>query len=134
MHELLIDADLQYLDQVIAFVEEQSDVLSMKEQTQLSVAVEEIFVNIASYAYAQSGGKVRIRMTAEGDTVAAEFADRGKPYNPLQNEDPDITLSAEERDIGGLGLLMAKKMTDKIAYHYENGMNILTIQKNHIGG
>lgn len=105
---------------------------SPKVQFQLSVAVEEIFVNIAHYAY-QPGqdGRATVRCCIQEDPlqVTIQFLDNGKPFNPLAKQDADTTLSAEERDIGGLGILMVKKSMDAVDYEYEGGKNILTIRK-----
>ena len=98
---------------------------------QVDIAVEELFVNIASYAYGKEEGLAVIRLDIEKDplTVKITFEDRGVPYNPLAKEDPDITLSAEERQIGGLGIYMVKKSMDDIIYEHKDGKNILTIVK-----
>jgi anti-sigma regulatory factor (Ser/Thr protein kinase) len=130
MNELIVDASRDKLDEVLEFVEGAMGALSPKACMQLSIAVEEIFVNIASYAYAPGNGIVKIRAEEAPDGTVVVFLDGGVPYNPLEHRDPDVTLPAEEREIGGLGLLMAKKLTDEIVYRYENGMNILTVKKN----
>jgi anti-sigma regulatory factor (Ser/Thr protein kinase) len=131
MAECNVEASLDNVDEALDFIEESASSLSMKEQTQLRIAAEEIFVNIASYAYTPGSGTVTIRVDADASAVTVEFADTGKAYNPLEHKDPDVTLPAEERDIGGLGLLMVKKMTDDIAYVRSGDTNILTIRKNH---
>ncbi len=104
---------------------------SVKIQTQIEVAVEELFVNIAYYAYSPDIGNVVINVEKdfEKKQISFTFTDTGKPYNPLEKPDPDITLSAEERSIGGLGIYMVKKSMDDIRYEYKNGQNILTIMK-----
>jgi len=103
----------------------------MKAQMQIDLAVEEIFVNIASYAYAPGTGPatIRVGLTDDGSVFVIELIDQGVPYNPLAKEDPDITLSAEERKIGGLGILLTKKSMDDVQYEYANGSNILTLRK-----
>lgn len=103
----------------------------MKSKMQLDLAVEEIFVNIAKYAYAPGFGKATVRVEVSGDpvTVCITFIDRGIPYDPLKKVDPDVTLSADEREIGGLGIFMTKKVMDDISYEYKNGQNILTLKK-----
>ena len=96
------------------------------------MALEEIFINIAHYAYHPGqAGTATIRCCVGGDPlqVTIQFLDNGKPFNPLAKEDTDITLSAEERGIGGLGILMVKKSMDAVDYAYENGSNVLTIKK-----
>lgn len=133
MKELVIGARTDNLDQVIAFVDENLEEAdcSMKAQMQIDVAVEEIFVNIASYAYTPGVGSATVifELTQDPAVVTVTFIDRGVPYDPLEKEDPDVTLSAEERGIGGLGIFMAKKAVDDMQYVYRDGQNILTISK-----
>ena len=95
----------------------------------IDVAVEEIYINIAHYAYAPSKGEVEVSCGEENGVFTVVFADRGKPFDPLAHADPDITLSADEREIGGLGIFMTKKFMSSVAYRYEDGKNILTITK-----
>lgn len=97
---------------------------------QTELILEEIFVNIASYAYAPNVGMTEIECSVDPEKkeYSLVFKDTGKPFNPLDREDPDITLSAEERGIGGLGIFLTKKYMDKVEYKYEN-MNILTVSK-----
>ena len=133
-NELEIDADRENLPRVLSFVEEHLDDAGCQKKVkmQISIAVEEIFVNIANYAYAPEIGKASVRVEFSDDpiTVAITFMDHGKPFDPTKKADPDTTLSAEERDIGGLGIFMTKKMMDDVSYEYRDGKNILTIQKN----
>ena len=131
MKELTIGARTDNLDQVIAFVDESLEAAdcSMKAQMQIDVAVEEIFVNIASYAYAPDVGNATIRFVQEQNNVCITFIDSGIPYDPLAKEDPDVSLSAEERGIGGLGIYMVKKAVDDMKYVYKDGQNILSIGK-----
>ncbi|MBR0092961.1 MAG: ATP-binding protein [Lachnospiraceae bacterium] len=134
MKELEIDAKVDNLPQVLAFIDEalEEAECGMKAQMQIDIAVEEIYVNIAHYAYAPGEGKAVIRMEIGGEPKAAKitFLDRGVPYDPLAREDPDVTLSAEERSVGGLGIFMVKKSMDDVFYSYEDGQNVLTITKN----
>ncbi|MDO5390025.1 MAG: ATP-binding protein [Eubacteriales bacterium] len=133
MAELTLQASLEKLDEVLAFVEEnlEKNDCPMKVLMQVQIAVEEIFVNIAHYAYDSEQGTVTIRVEVGKDPLQAiiTFIDQGVPYDPLQKEDPDVTLSAEERQIGGLGIFMVKKSMDDMTYEYVNGKNILTICK-----
>ena len=134
MVERILPAQQDQLEQVQRFVEEQVEQYECPDKVkfQLAVAVEEIFVNIAHYAYhPEQAGTATIRCCVGGDPlqVTIQFLDNGKPFNPLAKEDADITLSAEERRIGGLGILMVKKSMDAVDYTYENGSNILTIKK-----
>ena len=134
MKELTLEAKVDNLDQVIAFVDEQLESVgcSMKVQMQMDVAVEEIFVNIASYAYGTGTGEAIIRFSHETDPdkVVITFIDEGVPYDPLKKEDPDVSLSAEEREIGGLGIFMVKKTMDDMKYQWLDGKNMLTLIKN----
>lgn len=134
MAELVIDAKLDNLDKVQAFIEETLEEAgcSPKAMMQISIAVEEIFVNIASYAYPDGGGKARLEATIlDGSErgVSLLFADSGVPFDPMAKEDPDVTLPAEERGIGGLGIYMVKKSMDDMYYKREDGENRLTIVK-----
>lgn len=128
---LELSALSENLDYVISFVTEQLENAdcAVKQQMQICVAVEEVFINIANYAYAPVTGNVMIEMSCENNTAEITFTDKGVPYDPLAKEDPDISLPAEERPIGGLGILMVKKTMDKVTYRRENGCNILNIQK-----
>lgn len=102
---------------------------SEKFMRQAELFVEEIFVNVAHYAYAPDTGDVKISAEIKDGTLKIVFVDHGKPYNPLEKSDPDTTLSADEREIGGLGIYMAKKLTDNVEYMYEDGKNILILEK-----
>ena len=121
------------LPDILGFVEETLDGYEcpMKIQMAVCVAIEEVFVNVAHYAYGDGEGDVTlgIDFDAESRTVTFRMADRGIPFDPLKKPDPDITLSAEERDIGGLGIFITKKTMDSVSYAYENGENILTMMK-----
>lgn len=134
MSELTLEANTENLDQVLAFVDGHLEILEcpIKIQMQVDIAVEELFVNIAQYAYKPNVGPVTVRVeTTEKppQAVSITFFDQGMPYNPLEKENPDVTLSAEERQIGGLGIFMVKKSMDDIAYEYKDGQNILKIKK-----
>jgi anti-sigma regulatory factor (Ser/Thr protein kinase) len=134
MKELKIKASIENLERVIVFVDEEleNNDCPIKLQMQIDVAVEEIFVNIASYAYQPGEGDATISIDILKDPSRVEitFIDSGIEYNPLEKEDPDVTLSAEERQIGGLGIYMVKKSMDDMIYNYSNGQNILKIIKN----
>ena len=135
MVERIFPAEPEQLEPVQRFVEEQIERYdcSARVRFQLDVAVEEIFINIAKYAYRPGqAGQAAVRCCVGGDPlqVTIQFQDQGVPFNPLAKEDADITLTAQERQIGGLGILMVKKSMDAVRYSYEDGKNILTIQKN----
>lgn len=133
MKELTIAAQVENIAAVTDFVNERLEAMdcSVKARMQIDVAIDEIFSNIAYYAYAPGVGEATVRVMYEAEPRAAHisFIDRGRPYDPLSAAEPDISLSAEERDIGGLGIYMVKKSMDEVSYSYENGCNILSIKK-----
>lgn len=134
MKELTIDATVENIEKVIAFVEPSLDAhdCPAKTRIQINIAIDELFGNIAHYAYEPDVGKVSVRAEIVENPLAVviTFSDSGVPYNPLANDDPDVTKSAEEREIGGLGIYMVKKSMDEMSYEYKDGKNILTIKKN----
>ena len=130
---LTVDAKIENLDEVLAFVDgilEAND-CPIKIQMQMDIAVEEIFVNIAHYAYAPNSGKATISATFDtrNRVVSFSFIDSGVPFDPLQKKDPDISQKLEDRKIGGLGIYMVKQSMDNVRYEYRDGLNILTIEK-----
>jgi anti-sigma regulatory factor (Ser/Thr protein kinase) len=133
MKKLTVNAADMELDRVLEFIKQELTKVNCDEfnNLQLFIAVEEIFVNIAHYAYPEGTGKATIQCEIKENPRRIEitFMDRGVPYNPLLREEPDIRLTAENRGIGGLGIFMVKKSMDKVEYRYENGRNILTISK-----
>lgn len=132
-YEITVPAELEKLKDVNEFIVGKLNELdcSPRAQIQLEIAIEEIFVNIANYAYNPIIGKATVRMDVDEDnkTVFLQFEDEGTPYNPLTREDPDVTLGVEERKVGGLGIYMTKKSMDNVVYSYEDGKNILVITK-----
>ncbi|MCR4585689.1 MAG: ATP-binding protein [Lachnospiraceae bacterium] len=133
MKELNVLANVDNIDEVMEFVTEELEQLecSLKVQTQIETAVEELFVNIATYAYNPDEGPATVRVEVEKDppAISITFIDQGVPYDPLAKADPDVTLSAEDRQIGGLGIFMVKESMDDIDYEYKDGKNILHIRK-----
>ena len=133
MKELTIAATVENIDVVTDFVNEQLEALDcpMKAQMQIDIAIDELFGNIAHYAYHPEVGDatVRVEVMEEPLAVVITFIDKGVPYDPLGQADPDTTLSAEDRQIGGLGIFMVKKSMDEITYEYKDGQNILAIKK-----
>jgi len=131
--ELTVEAKIDNVPIVTEFVDEflESHACPMKAQMQIDIAIDELFSNIAYYAYNPEIGTATVQVEVKDEPMSVEltFIDSGKQYNPLEKEDPDVTLSAEERDIGGLGIFMVKKSMDDIKYEYKNGKNILTIVK-----
>ena len=133
MKELTIDATIENIAAVTAFIDEQLEHRDcpMKTKRQVHIAIDELFGNIAYYAYHPEKGIVTVRAEVTDNPLAVviTFIDNGTPYDPLAKADPDTTLSVEERDIGGLGIYMVKKTMDDISYEYRNGQNILRIKK-----
>ena len=134
MKEITVAATIENIQVVTDFVNEQLEALDcpMKAQMQIDIAIDELFGNIAHYAYNPEIGEATVRVEVMENPMAViiTFIDNGVPYDPLKKEDPDTTLSIEEREIGGLGIFMVKKTMDDIAYEYKDGKNILTIRKN----
>ena len=132
-NELILEAVLENLSRVQAFIEERLEAVGcpMKTQMQISVAVEEVFINIASYAYTPNTGNavVRAEISEAPAAIVITFLDRGIPYNPLARPDPELGLPLEERSVGGLGIYMTKKMMDEVQYEFVDGQNILTLKK-----
>ena len=133
MKELTIAATVENIGTVTDFVNEhlESYDCPMKAQMQIDIAIDELFGNIAHYAYNPETGDATVRVEVVEDplSVIITFIDNGMPYDPLAQSDPDITLSAEEREIGGLGIYMVKKTMDDITYEYKDRQNILKIKK-----
>ena len=130
MKEMRIAADDQNMEKVNDFIhsclpEDCTSVLINK----IDLAVEEIFVNIAHYAYNPTIGEAWIAASFEDSVLTIVFKDNGKEFNPIAKADPDLTLSAEEREIGGLGIFLTKKFMDSVDYEYKNGQNVLTMKK-----
>lgn len=133
MKELLIQADMRNLEKIDRMIDQELEGmdLSREDQIALHIAVEEIYSNIAFYAYPAPPGtvKVRLEFKPEEREMKIQFLDKGIPYNPLKKPDPDITLSADERQIGGLGIYMVKASMDQVDYSYEDGWNVFTMKK-----
>ncbi len=134
MFRFRVNADVNELQRVLNFVEGcvQGIDCSPKAMMRISVAVEEIFVNIAHYAYSDKMGEavIEVEINFEPKTVTITFIDSGVKYNPLANPDPDLSLSAKDRKIGGLGIFMAKKFMDELSYEYRDGQNVFAMKKN----
>lgn len=133
MKELTIAATVENIEAVTAFVNQQLEELAcpMKAQMQINIAIDELFSNIAHYSYNPEIGQATVRVEVMENPLAVSitFIDNGVPFDPLSKEDPDLTLSAEERQIGGLGIYMVKESMDEITYEYKDGQNILSIKK-----
>ncbi len=134
MKEITLDATIGNIGEVTEFVNRSLEEggCPMKAQLQIDIAVDELFGNIAHYAYRPETGPatVRIEITEKPPAAVLTFIDSGVPYDPLAKEDPDVTLSAGEREAGGLGIFLVKKSMDDMTYEYKDGQNILKIRKN----
>ena len=133
MKELTVDAVLENIPSVTAFIDGQLEALdcSMKAQMQIDVAIDELFSNIARYAYPGGPGKatVGIEFDEENRMCSVVFSDEGIPFDPLAQQAPDTSLPLMDRPVGGLGIFLVKKTMDAVEYRHENGRNILTIRK-----
>ncbi len=140
MESRTVPASMEYLDEVMAPL----DALLCEEgcpeadRHLIEVSVEELFTNIASYAYGSDGGSLRLDYEIRkaqaaggrtGKTVWLRFSDRGIPYDPFARKDPDIRLPIEERPVGGLGVYMVKQFMDEVSYTWEDGCNVTVIMK-----
>lgn len=134
MKEIKVQASIDNLDAVNEMIDGVLDEngCNMKIKMQIDISVEELFVNIASYAYGDGMGEATVSIDVLDDPRRAviSFMDSGEPFDPLAKPDPDITLGVEERKIGGLGIYMVKKSMDDVKYEYKDGLNILKIVKN----
>ena len=149
-NNLKIPAVIDNLAEVLKTVDAQLDAegCPLKIKLQIDIAVEELFVNIANYAYKPDTGDADILIETmdscpipedaqkdmsesekKGKWLRVTLSDSGTPFNPLSKEDPDVTLPAQERRIGGLGIFMVKKSMDDVTYEYRDGHNILTLKK-----
>ncbi len=133
MTELTLKAVIENIPAATAFIDEQLEALdcAMRAQMQIDVAIDELFCNIARYAYDGGDGEATVKFDFDPSdrTAMITFEDSGKPFDPLQKADPDVTLAAEDRAIGGLGIFLVKKTMDDMKYRYENGKNVLTLYK-----
>ena len=131
--EVTLPAVVDSIRIVTEFVDEQLEELGcpIKAQMQIDVAIDELFSNIAYYAYPDGQGEATVCFSfAEGSRlVSITFTDTGTPFNPLESKEPDTTAPASEREIGGLGILLVRKTMDDVSYRFEDGQNQLTICK-----
>ena len=132
MESLTVSAEIKNLDEVTDFVLRRLEACDSRVKMQIRLAVEEIFVNIASYAYDPSVGPAEARCEVVEDPlrVVIQFLDGGKPFDPLAKPDADTSEEATLNRVGGLGILLVKETMDDVKYDYKDGKNILTILKN----
>ena len=129
---LTLPNDVETVVQLNEFVEAVCEELEIDMSTTMSLtlAIEEAVVNVMTYAYPEGvSGTVDIEVVADNNTVRFIISDSGKPFDPTAKEEADITLSAEERPIGGLGIHLVRQIMDKLQYERKNGRNILTLSK-----
>ena len=130
---ITVSAAAESIDKITEFINAELESLGcdMKAQKQIDIAADEIFSNIAHYAYENGEGNAEIRLEKSDSpkAVTLTFTDSGAPYNPLEKPDPDVTLSADEREIGGLGIYIVKKTMDEVKYERKDGKNILSVIK-----
>ena len=131
MKEITVDAVIENIDLVTGRINEELEVLGCPEGTraQIDVAIDEILSNIIRYAYPREAGSVTVRYDCADGMFSISFEDEGAQYNPLKKPDPDVSLPAEERKIGGLGVFLVKKTMDAVGYLRREDRNILTIRK-----
>ena len=134
MKELTVKATVENVSVVTEFVNAELAVYhcSRKVQMQIDLAIDELFTNISRYAYKTGIGTATVRVEVEREPLAVvvTFIDHGIPFDPLSTPDPDVTLPAEERTIGGLGIFLVRKTMNDVSYEYKDGQNILRIKKN----
>ena len=134
MKEMTIPATVENIEKVTDFVNGQLEEIDcpIKAQMQIDIAIDEIFGNIAYYAYTPKTGEATVQVEIKNfpERLELTFIDKGIPYNPLENKDPDVTLDIEKRKIGGLGIFLVKEMMDEVSYEYADGQNILKLKKN----
>ena len=134
MKELTIEAAVENIEVVTDFVSAELEQMDCprKAQTQIAIAIDELFGNIAKYAYSPEVGRATVRIDFEENPLAVilTFIDNGKPFNPLEHADPDTHIAAQDRPQGGLGIFLVKKTMDMVEYEYQNGQNILRLKKN----
>lgn len=133
MKEITLKATIENVRQITEWIDSELEKLdcSMKAQMQIDVAIDELVSNIARYAYGKETGEVTVQFRFDEAERAAEitFVDRGVAFDPLEKSEPDVTLSAEDRPVGGLGIFLVRKTMDRMDYRRENGRNILTVKK-----
>ena len=133
MKELTVDAAPESLRQIKAFIDAELSALCCPDETrrQIVIAVDEVFANIAHYAYEDQAGRATVRFAyaPAPRTVTLTFIDGGIAFDPLQAQAPDTTLAARERTLGGLGIFMVKQLMDEVQYEYTDGNNVLRLKK-----
>lgn len=131
--QIILPNDVQEVPRMAEFIETVCDEagVDMATAMQLNLAIEEAVVNVMNYAYpAGTQGDVCLAASVQGDTITFVLSDSGTPFDPTQTGEPDLTLGAEDRPIGGLGIFLVRQIMDSVEYRYSDGKNILTLTKN----
>ena len=128
--ELFIEAKIENVTTVQEFISERIKDCDVSIQNSIGLVIDEIFSNISNYAYNPTAGNALIRIKVRKNDITLEFEDSGKPFNPLERDDPNTLLELDEMDIGGLGIFLVKDTMDSVEYRHEKNKNILTIRKN----
>ena len=130
--EIVVDATRENVEVVTEFIDKQLSDRNVERRliAKTNVAIDELYSNIAQYAYDGVKGKITVQVGLSDSSFSITFIDSGKPFNPLEKEDPDVSLGAEDRGIGGLGIFIVKNTMDDVHYEYTDNKNILTIVKN----
>ena len=132
---ITVEASMEYLDKVTSFVEAflEDYACPIKIAMKILLCVEELYANFVNYAYGSKDGNCTIELEGKAyeteNEVCICMRDQGVPFDPFAKEDPDITLSVDEREIGGLGIYMVKNIMDTVSYEYKQQENIVTITK-----
>ena len=131
LNRLKVPATMDHFEESLGFIEERLRAAGIDERilTKVLTASEEIIVNIIQYAYQENEGDFMIEIEDHPDRTTLSFSDYGQPFDPLKKPDADTSLKAHEREIGGLGILMVKKLMDDVQYDFSDGRNTLTITK-----
>jgi len=133
MEQIIVEATVENLERVTDFIIESLEERNCKPKIimQMELVIEELFVNVAHYAYTPNKGICTVQKEIEDNprAISITFIDSGMPYNPLEHDDPDTSLGVEEREIGGLGIFLVKKNVDKISYEHKDGQNVLRLTK-----
>lgn len=132
MPKIILPAKLDNLDKLIQFTSSfaEENGVSPKRIMEIELSVEEALVNVFSYAYPENEGDVELKCMTEGESLKIMVLDEGIPFNVLSVDDPDITETLAERQIGGLGIFFIKKMANEVNYERKDGKNILSMNFN----
>ncbi len=131
-YTLTLHNDVQEIPRLATFIEEiaENHAIDMATSMNLNLAMEEAVVNVMNYAYPkESVNNIDITAEVDDEEIAFSIADSGIPFDPTQKGEPDLSLDAEDRPIGGLGIHLVRQLMDTLDYRYENGHNILTLKK-----